>query len=335
MQSSNLKSTVLVTGGCGFLGSHLAEYHLKKGASVICVDNFSTNSRSNSEVLKKAAADLNKTDHLLIIEADVTRNWDPWAKQIPKNILESLSHVFHFASPASPPVYQRLSLETLHVNSVGLENALNFATQHKARVVYASTSEIYGDAEINPQPETYWGNVNPYGERSCYDEAKRYGEALLFSFNKRFKTRHGLVRIFNTYGPRMDLGDGRVIINFLVQALKGQPLTVYGDGTQSRSFCYVSDLIEVIYRYAQSDIVEPVNIGNEGEFKIIEVAQAVQKLFSDKKLELEFLPLPKDDPKQRRPNISRAKEWLKWEPRIRLEEGLREMSAWIKTQNLT
>jgi nucleoside-diphosphate-sugar epimerase len=242
-----------------------------------------------------------------------------------------LKYVFHFASPASPPHYQRLGLETMWVNSVGLSLAMTFADQVGARVIFSSTSEIYGDPEISPQPETYWGNVNTLGPRSCYDESKRFGESLIYTYNLKNKTQHGLVRIFNTYGPRMNPNDGRVIINFLVQAMKGEALTVYGSGQQTRSFCYVDDLIEGIMKYAESPLTEPVNIGNDHEFTILEAAETVKKIFSDKKLKIEFQALPKDDPKQRKPDLSKAKKLLApWSPKVSLAEGLRHVIKWLE-----
>lgn len=315
---------VLITGGGGFLGSHLAEKYLNLGEQVVCVDNFSTGLRDNKGYLQN----LKSSGKLSFIEEDVCEPWMKWSSEI-KNI----KLVYHFASPASPPHYQRLSLETMWVNSVGLANALKFADQQGARVVFASTSEIYGDPEVNPQPETYWGNVNTIGPRSCYDEAKRFGESLIYTHNLKHKTQHGFVRIFNTYGPRMNPNDGRVVINFLVQAMNNQPLTVYGDGKQTRSFCFVDDLVDGIARYAQSNLTEPVNLGNDIEFSILEAAQTVQNIFKEKNLKIEFLSLPKDDPKQRKPSLEKAKKLLHpWGPKVQLEEGLRRMINWLEQQ---
>jgi nucleoside-diphosphate-sugar epimerase len=309
---------VLITGGGGFLGSHLAERYLNEGHRVVAVDNFCTGLRTNKVHLMGLSA----AENLKFIEADVIQTWDDWAKQISGKV----DLVLHFASPASPPHYQRLGLETMWVNTLGLSRALSFADQQGARVVFASTSEIYGDPEVSPQPETYWGNVNTMGPRSCYDEAKRFGEALIYTHNLRHKTKHGLVRIFNTYGPRMNPNDGRVIINFLIQALEGSALSIYGDGSQTRSFCFVDDLVDGIVRYAQTDLIEPVNLGNDKEFTILEAAELVVKIFSNKNLKKIFEPLPKDDPKQRKPDLTRAKNLLKpWSPKISLEEGLRQM----------
>jgi nucleoside-diphosphate-sugar epimerase len=321
-------TAVLITGGGGFLGSHLAEYFLEQKIPVICVDNFSTGTRDNRAFLEKKGGKL-----LTFIEADVAKPW-AWVGDIADDVHRKISHVFHFASPASPPLYQQLSIETMWVNSVGLYEAMQFADSANARVIFASTSEVYGDPNISPQPESYWGSVNSFGERSCYDESKRFGEGLIFSHNKRHHTKHGLVRIFNTYGPRMNPQDGRVVINFLVQALKGEALTVYGDGSQTRSFCYVSDLVDGIVRYAESELSEPVNIGNDKEFTILELAKEVQALTAKntgKTLPLQFFDLPKDDPKQRRPDLTKARRLLApWQPQVPLREGLIKMLEWLK-----
>lgn len=314
----------LVTGGSGFIGSHLAEYFIRSNTPVICVDNFATGLPSNVHYLKG----LNKNNLFTFIEADVCQDYQSWTKDLDLN---GLSHVFHFASPASPPHYQRLNLETMWVNSVGLNQCLLLADKYKARVTFASTSEVYGDPSVFPQNEEYWGNVNSFGERSCYDEAKRFGESLIFSHNQRHGTRHGLVRIFNTYGPRMNPNDGRVIINFLVQALQNQPLTVYGDGKQTRSFCFVDDLVAGITKYALSNITYPVNLGNDIEFSINELAVIVREIFQNQKLEIIYKDLPSDDPKQRRPDLRKAKELLKdWAPRVQLKEGLQHMIEWMR-----
>jgi len=327
---ANLRKTVLITGGCGFLGSHLAESHLKDGYRVVCVDNFSTGSRSNESYLRALGS-----ENLQIVEADVIEAWSTWADELPTEWLADLAYVFHFASPASPPLYQELALETMWVNSIGLSNALFFADKFGARVIFASTSEIYGDPEFSPQPETYKGNVNTVGPRSCYDEAKRFGESLLFTHNWKKKTSHGMVRIFNTYGPRMNPVDGRVVINFLVQALQNSPLTIYGDGSQTRSFCYVDDLVRGIRAYAKSENILPINIGNPVEFSIRQLTDEIQKLFPSKKFELSFHPFPQDDPKQRRPDITQARTRLAWEPQVSLADGLSRMLEWLKTQSLS
>jgi nucleoside-diphosphate-sugar epimerase len=315
---------ILITGGGGFLGSHLAEKYLQAGKKVICVDNFCTGLKDNKNYLLS----LKDSHNLRFIEADVIQPWKDWSSD-----LKGVEFVFHFASPASPPHYQRLALETMWVNSLGLSHALHFADVQGARLVFASTSEIYGDPEVSPQSENYWGNVNTLGPRSCYDEAKRFGESLIYTHNLKNNTKHGLVRIFNTYGPRMNPNDGRVIVNFLVQALNNQPLSVYGDGKQTRSFCYVDDLIDGIMSYASSGLTEAVNIGNDIEFSVLEAAQLVQKIFKDKNLKIDFLELPQDDPKQRKPNLEKAKKLLKpWQPKVQLEEGLRKMLSWLNTK---
>lgn len=309
----------IVTGAAGFLGSHLAMSLMQDQFAVIGIDNFCTGQERNIELLREQ-----KNFHF--IEGDVCdpEIWKSVRKLIAAQDFE-LAQVYHFASPASPPHYQRLNIETMMVNSNGLLECLNFATSLGGRVVFASTSEVYGDPAVHPQTEDYWGNVNSFGARACYDEAKRFGEALIYSFNERHGTKHGLVRIFNTYGPRMNPNDGRVVINFLVQALRGENLTIYGDGQQTRSFCYVDDLIAGIRKYAASELIEPVNLGNPGEFTVLELAEVVRGFFPEKNLQMEFLKIPKDDPKQRRPNIAKAKQLLGWEPRIILRDGLQKM----------
>ncbi len=309
MQAKN----ALVTGAAGFLGYHLCSRLLKEGYAVFGVDDICTGLNSNAEELKKKGVEF--------IKADVSNDWDQWTTSLPS----SFDLVFHFASPASPPLYQKMQLKTLAVNSLGLYRALEFATSHKARLVFASTSEVYGSPQVSPQPESYWGNTNSFGARSCYDEAKRFGEALIYSYNQEKKTRHGLVRIFNTYGPNMNPNDGRVIINFLVQLKEGKPLTIHGDGKQTRSFCYVDDLIEGIYRYAlKTDLAYPINLGNDKEFTILALAQEIQKL-SPKKIEIEFTDRPVDDPPLRNPDLSLAKGVLEWSPKVPLLEGLKKL----------
>lgn len=311
-------NSVIVTGAAGFLGSHLCEYYLNAGYKVFGLDNFSTGLKSNITHLNSLKKDFE------FHEFDACQDWT-----FLKNKVQNLKYIFHFASPASPPLYQRLAIETLWVNSIGLEQALKFADLYKARTIFASTSEVYGDPSISPQPESYWGNVNSFGERSCYDEAKRFGEALIFSHNKRHNTQHGLIRFFNSYGPRMNPDDGRVVINFIKQALAKDPLTIYGDGTQTRSFCFVEDTIAGIAKYAESNITVPVNVGNDKEFTIKELAEIVQKITKTPS-PIKFEPLPSDDPKRRRPDLRKAKALLApWEPKIPLETGVQKMVEWL------
>ncbi len=333
-KTKKIKDAIVITGVAGFLGSHLAEFYLSAGYSVIGLDNLCSGYKSNPKYLEKLASQ--SKIPFLFFKHDVTSPW-PIKKMdsfLKKHKLK-LRYVFHFASPASPPIYQRLAKETLWVNSIGTENALSFADKHKARVVFASTSEVYGDPEIHPQPESYWGRVNPWGLRSCYDEAKRFGEALISNHNRTLKKKHGWVRIFNTYGPRMNPADGRVVIHFLGQALRNQDLSVQGSGLQTRSFCYVSDLIRGISKYAESGLCEPVNIGNPKEFTILELTQVVQKLFPEKQIKVVHGPAAVDDHQKRRPDISKAQALLAWEPQIQLQEGLKLTLEWLKNQKLT
>jgi dTDP-glucose 4,6-dehydratase len=295
---------VLVTGAAGFLGSHLVDRLLGEGNSVIGVDNFCTGDAEN-------LAHVNGDRRFRFEQRDICQPFDPGR----------VDYVFNFASPASPPEYLRLAIETLRVGSIGVENMLEIAAKYGAGFLHASTSECYGDPLQHPQTEEYWGNVNPVGPRSVYDEAKRYAEALVMAYNRHRGVDTHLVRIFNTYGPRLHPSDGRVISNFLMQALRGEPLTVYGDGSQTRSFCYVDDLIEGIMRLSRSSEHMPVNIGNPVEFTILECAQTVLEVTGSKS-ELRFEPLPQDDPTRRRPDITRARTILGWEPRVSLKEGL-------------
>ena len=312
--------TVLVTGAAGFLGSHLAEFYLKKNYHVVGVDNLSTSNMDNVEYLKS------RHQGYQFFKFDACGDWG----FLKNEIKGSLEYVFHFASPASPPLYQKLAFETIDINTNGLLKALNFAQENKGRVVFASTSEVYGDPAISPQVESYWGNVNSFGPRSCYDEAKRLGETLIFEFNRKHQSNHGLVRIFNTYGPRMNPDDGRVVINFLVQAERNEAMTIYGDGSQTRSFCYVDDLINGITKYAESTLSFPVNLGNPHEFSILGLAQIVKEMYPAKNLEIKFFDLPTDDPKIRRPDTTLAQKHLGWTPQVDLKIGLGRMQAWLK-----
>ena len=294
----------VVTGGAGFLGSHLCEHLLEQGHHVVCIDNLDTGSLTNVEHIRD--------DAFRFVNHDVTERID---------IEGPVDFVFHFASPASPVDYLRLPLHTMKVGSYGTHNALGLAKFKRARFMIASTSEVYGDPLIHPQPETYWGNVNPIGPRGVYDEAKRYAEALTMAYHRQQGVDTAIVRIFNTYGPRMRAFDGRAIPTFLRQALEGKPITVFGDGSQTRSFTYVDDLIAGIWALAVSGEHEPVNIGNPGEFTLLELAHLVIEL-TNSTSEIVYEALPTNDPQQRKPDITRAKELLGWEPTVSLRDGL-------------
>ncbi len=298
-------ATCLVTGGAGFLGSHLCEYLLARDHRVICVDNLETGSLLNIEHLRG--------DAFRFEPIDITTHFE---------IDEPLDFVYHMASPASPIDYSRLPLHTLRVGAYGTHNSLGLAKFKRARFLLASTSEVYGDPLVHPQPETYWGNVNPIGPRGVYDEAKRYAEALTMAYLRQQGVDTAIVRIFNTYGPRMRPNDGRAIPTFLQQALTDKPLTVFGDGSQTRSFCFVDDLIRGIVLLAESGVHEPVNIGNPNEMTLLEMARTVVELTGSRS-EIVFEALPVDDPQVRQPDITRARDLLGWEPEIELREGLR------------
>jgi len=295
---------ILVTGAAGFLGSHLCDKLLAEDATVVGVDNLCTGNLDN-------LAHLKNEPRFSLIEQDICLPFDVGA----------VDSVFNFASPASPVDYTRLGVETLQVGSAGTFNTLEIAKKYNAGYLHASTSECYGDPEVHPQVETYWGNVNPIGPRSVYDEAKRFSEAAVMAYHRYHGVNTHLVRIFNTYGPRLQSNDGRVVSNFLMQALRGEPLTVYGDGSQTRSFCYVSDLIEGIVRLSRSNEATPVNIGNPVEWTILECAREVLAV-TGSKAEIDFKDLPVDDPARRKPDISKAKALLGWEPKVSLREGL-------------
>jgi dTDP-glucose 4,6-dehydratase len=306
---------VLITGGAGFLGSHLCDALSARGDAVVCVDDLSTGRLENIEHL---------VDHpgFEFVEADVTRGLD---------ISGHFDAVAHLASPASPPAYLRLPLQTLAVGSRGTEAALRLAARDEARFVLASTSEVYGDPEVHPQPESYWGNVNPIGPRSVYDEAKRFAEALTSAYRRGRHVNTGIVRIFNTYGPRMSADDGRIVTNFISQALTGQPLTVYGDGSQTRSFCYVDDLVRGIRAMIDSAEPGPVNLGNPEEFGVGDFARLILSITGSTS-PIDYLPLPADDPARRRPVIDLAAERLGWKPEIPVSEGLHKTVAWFKSR---
>jgi len=303
---------VLVTGGAGFLGSHLCEHLLDKGSDVVCIDNFFSGYKDNIRpFIAHPYFEFIRHDviHPLFIEVD---------------------RIFHLACPASPIHYQQNPIKTVKTNVMGTINMLGLAKRIKRRILLASTSEIYGDAKVHPQPETYWGNVNTIGVRSCYDEGKRVAETLMMDYHRQNKVDIRIVRIFNTYGPRMAIDDGRVVSNFIVQALRAEPITVYGDGSQTRSFCYVADLIEgLLLMMEQDGFIGPVNLGNPGEFTISELAEKVIKLTKSKS-RIIHKPLPSDDPVRRRPDISLAREKLGWEPKVPLEEGLARTIAYFR-----
>jgi dTDP-glucose 4,6-dehydratase len=300
-------ATALVTGGAGFLGSHLCDHLVAKGYRVICVDNLDTGSLENVKHLRG--------DDFLFINHDVTFHLQ---------IDEPVDVVYHLAALASPIDYLRMPLHSLKVGSYGTHNALGLAKFKRARFLLASTSEVYGDPQVHPQPETYWGNVNPIGPRGVYDEAKRYGEAMTMAYRGQQGVDTSIARIFNTYGPRMRPSDGRAVPTFVRQALEGKPLTVFGDGTQTRSFCYVDDLIRGLVLLAESEEHLPVNLGNPAEFTLNELAEAVVRITGSKS-EIVYEALPIDDPQVRQPDITRARQLLGWEPAIQLEEGLRRM----------
>ncbi len=307
-------AVILVTGGAGFVGSHLCERLLARGDEVVCVDNFFTGRKANiAHLLTNPRFELIRHDivHPLIVEAD---------------------QIYNLACPASPPHYQFNPIKTIKTSTVGMVNMLGLAKRCRARLFQASTSEVYGDPEIHPQTEEYWGHVNPIGARSCYDEGKRVAESLCMNYHREHKLEIRIARIFNTYGPRMDPHDGRVVSNFITQALRGIPLTIFGEGRQTRSFCYVDDLVEGFIRLMDQDqTTGPVNLGNPGEFTMIELAQLVLKLTGSKS-PLKNEPLPADDPKQRCPDITKAKTLLDWSPKVPLEEGLKKTIPYYRQE---
>ncbi len=307
--------TAMVTGGAGFVGSHLVDRLLADGLHVIALDNFVTGHARN-------IAHLDGIPEFRFIQHDVSEPFD---------VEGPVDFVFHFASPASPIDYVQIPIETLKAGSYATHNSLDLALRKKATFLVASTSEIYGDPEIHPQPESYWGNVNSIGIRSCYDEAKRYAEAATMAYHRAHGVDTRIVRIFNTYGPRMRLDDGRVVPAFIGQALRGEPMTIFGDGTQTRSFCYVSDLVEGIWRLARSQCHEPVNCGNPHEMSMRQFAEAIAGVFGIE-LKVDPKPLPPDDPKVRQPDITRAKEVLGWEPVVPFDQGIRQTVEYFRGQ---
>ena len=296
---------ILITGVAGFIGSNLAARFLKEGHTVFGIDNFITGQKLNVDRLCKMKG-------FDFIEHDATN---------PIKINDSIDWIMHFASPASPPKYLKFPIETLRVNSEGTFNLLNLAMEKNAKFFLASTSEVYGDALVHPQPETYWGNVNPNGERSVYDEAKRYAEAITFGMHRKYNIPIRVIRIFNTYGPYMDINDGRVVTNFLGQVIRKEPITVYGDGSQTRSFQYIDDLVEGIIRLMSVEYYKPVNLGNPEEFTIMELVNVIKELTKNEST-IVYRDLPQDDPQQRKPDISCASNILKWKPKIMLKDGI-------------
>ena len=304
---------IVVSGAAGFIGSHMCDRLLKEGHSVVALDNFLTGSPAN-------LAHLAKHPEFRFIEQDITK---------PFTIEGPVDSVMNMASPASPKDYLEFPIETLDVGSIGSRNMLELALAKGSRYMVTSTSECYGDPLVHPQVETYWGNVNPVGPRSCYDESKRFAEAITMAYHRKHGVRTNIARIFNTYGPRMKLDDGRVVPAFLDQALRGLPMTVFGSGSQTRSFCYVTDLVDGLFRLSQSDERYPVNVGNPREMTILEFAEHIRKMTGTKS-KLVYKPLPEDDPKQRKPDITKAKKLLGWEPKVPLEEGLRETVEYFR-----
>ena len=306
----------LVTGGAGFIGSHLCAALLKEGQEVICVDNLGSGSFDN-------VRHLTKNKKFRFIKHNVIE---------PLQLIEGkIDFIYHLASRASPNDYQTYPVETALANSVGTDRMAKLALAKNAKLLFTSTSEAYGEPKEHPQKESYWGNVNPVGIRSCYDESKRFGEALLMGYHREYNVDIKIVRIFNTYGPRMRLDDGRVIPNFITQALENKSLTIYGDGTQSRSFCYVDDMVKGLIKMMNSKEIGPKNLGNPKEFTILETAKLIKKLTKSKS-DFIFMELPKDDPTKRQPDISQARTFLSWEPKIEFEEGLEKTIAWFKTK---
>jgi dTDP-glucose 4,6-dehydratase len=311
-EDSSLRT--VITGGAGFIGSHLCERFLADGDDVICVDNMLTGAKRN-------IVHLLDNPRFRFIERNVSE---------PIAIDGAVDNVLHFASPASPADYLAHPIPTLKVGSLGTHNALGLAKAKEARFLLASTSEVYGDPEVHPQREDYWGHVNPIGPRGCYDEAKRFAEAITMAYHRYHAVKTRIVRIFNTYGPRMRLNDGRVLPNFMRQSLKGEPLTIYGQGEQTRSFCYVSDLVEGIVRLLNTDYSEPVNLGNPAEITVMQLAQEILALVKETASQIVYEPLPQDDPKRRKPDISRAQNLLGWLPRVERSEGLKRTLEYFR-----
>ncbi len=308
---------IIVTGGAGFVGSNLCREFVNRGNEVICVDHMGSSSAGNIQ-------DLKKSKKFKFVKHDIIK---------PLKIAGKIDQIYHLASRASPVDYQNYPVETALSNSFGTWNMIQLAVEKKAKLLFSSTSEVYGDPKVNPQPETYWGNVNPIGIRACYDESKRFGEALIKSYNRQYKTKFKIIRIFNTYGPGMRIDDGRVVPNFIKQALKNEPITIYGNGRQTRSFCYISDLVEGTIKMMESNEEGPINLGNPFERTILDFAQKTIKV-TNSKSKLVYQPLPQDDPLQRRPDITLAKKKLGWEPKVDIDEGLRKTAEWFKEKSI-
>jgi len=309
-------STILVTGGAGFIGSHLCEALLGEGHDVICLDNLFTGSKNNVQHLLA-------NPHFVFLEHDII---DPIFMD------RKIDQIYNLACPASPVHYQHNAIRTIKTNTIGMINILGLAKKHKARILQASTSEVYGDPNVHPQPETYKGNVNPIGPRACYDEGKRVAETLCFDYHRQHKLDIRVARIFNTYGPRMARDDGRVVSNFIVQALEGKDITIYGEGKQTRSFCYIADLVRGLILLMNAETTGPINLGNPTEFTILELAQKVIE-FTGSSSHIVHKPLPQDDPKQRKPDITLAQKNLKWEPTVELDEGLHKTIEYFESLN--
>jgi dTDP-glucose 4,6-dehydratase len=313
--SGGLSVRTVITGGAGFIGSHLCDRFVSDGHEVVCLDNLLTGSRRN-------IAHLESRKSFRFVNHNISE---------PIEIDGPVDNVLHFASPASPVDYLTHPIPTLKVGSLGTHNALGLAKAKSARILLASTSEVYGDPLVHPQREDYWGNVNPIGPRGCYDEAKRFAEAITMAYHRYHDVKTRIVRIFNTYGPRMRLDDGRALPNFMKQALRGEPLTVYGEGEQTRSFCYVSDLVEGIVRLLETDFSEPVNLGNPVEITMLELAQEIISLVGNTQSKIVYEDLPQDDPKRRKPDISRARKLLGWQPTVDRSEGLKRTLEYFRT----
>jgi nucleoside-diphosphate-sugar epimerase len=320
--------SIIVTGAAGFLGSHLCEFYLNQNQIVIGLDNFSTGQEKNIKLLNNTFP-----DHFHFVQMDVCENWRSVQDLISNKQLKNPEYIFHFASAASVPHYQKLNLETMAANSTGLQKCLEFSNIYGSRTIFASTSEIYGDPEQTPQSENYNGNVSTTGPRSCYDESKRFGETLLTNWNHRHHTQHGIIRIFNTYGPRMSIDDGRVVLRFIQQALQNKPLTIFGNGNQTRSFCYVDDLIFGIHLYAKSSITVPRNLGRIDEITMNDLAKLILKLTKSNSM-IEYSALPLDDPQRRVPNLDKVQNELNFSATTDLTTGLLKMISWFKNEAL-